>query len=53
VIKTDLQSYMSVFGLALTISVDNGRKCRYGPPHFSAHNLLSVDVLSNVTAAYD
>ena len=35
-----------------SLLVDKGRKCLSWPPHFSAHNFLTVDSLSNVTAAY-
>jgi len=35
-----------------TLSVSMGWKCRSWPTHFSAHNFLSVNILSSVTAAY-
>ena len=49
--KEPIKLYNLIFRLH-SFSVSMGWNCRSWPTHFSAHNFLSVNILSNVTAAY-
>ena len=50
--KKYCNEYLYVFFVSHSLSMNMGWRCPTRPPHFSTHSFLSVNILSNVTAAY-